>query len=134
MLTKDTTKTFHNNLYAGKGYLHKITLLKRGDDQQQGTVRSIILFQCRRKKIHKTGEPIHGDESSSLQTVWQIPRTQLKKAGVAYINAADRIIDYDSPQKTPRYWQPESDTHITVQLFENYLNVECKSVNPPMGQ
>lgn len=133
MLNKDTTKHFHKTLYAGKGYLQKITLLKRGDDQQQGTVRAITLYQCRRKKIHKSGEPIDGDETSDLRTVWQIPRIQLQRVGVAYISAADRFIDYDSPQRTPRYWQPESNTHITVQLFENMVNCECKSVDPPIG-
>lgn len=43
-LRKNNTRTFHRTLYAGE--LQTITLLKRGDDQQEGTVRKVILFDC----------------------------------------------------------------------------------------
>ena len=123
-LNRLTTRTFHRVLYATE--LEKITMLKRNDDQQQGTVRSLVLFQCRRSRLFKTGEPYQGDMSSSHRIVWHIPRIELDRAGVNYINALDRIIDYKG-----WWWQPESTTTITVKLFLNHLCIDCLRVDPP---
>ena len=126
VLGKNSTRTFHRGLYCGKGMLEKITILKRNDDQQQGTVRSIVLFQCRRSQIFKTGEPLQGDMSAGHQTVWHIPRIELDRVGIDHLNALDRIID---PQG--RTWQPEATTMITQKLFDNHVCISCLRVDPP---
>lgn len=131
-LRKNNSRTFHRRLYGG--ILQKITLLKRLDDQKEGTVKAYTLYQCRRKKIAKHGEAIQGEMSSDMRTTWVIPRTELQRVGIQYINALDRIVDYDSPQNLPRFWQPESGENILVQLFENVINLDCQRVDPPVGK
>jgi len=123
-LNQRTTRTFTRTLYAG--ILQTVTLLKRNDDQQEGTIRSIQLFDCRQSRVFKTGEPIQGDMSVDHITMWHIPRRELDRVGVSYINAADRLID-----KQNRYWQPESNTVIEVKLFENEVDLQCKRTDPP---
>ena len=123
-LNPRNTRTFHRCLYAG--ILETVTLLKRGDDQKQGTVRAVKLFQCRRRQIQKTGQTIQGDMVSDHTTEWMIPKIELDRVGVAYLNNLDRIVD-----KKNRHWQPESPTTITVRLFENYVSVACLRVDPP---
>ena len=117
-LRHGNTRTFHRTLFGG--FLETITLLKRKDDQQQGTVTSYTLFQCRRGLIIKTGEPLAGDMSSDHRTVWHLPRIELDRIGVPYISAADRIVDSQG-----RVWQPESTTQIEDKLFENQLAIQC---------
>jgi len=109
--------------------LESITLLKRSDDQQEGTVTSYKLFQCRRGRITKTGEPISHDMTSDHRASWHIPRVELDRVGVNYINAADRIVDYRG-----RYWQPESTTPIEIKIFENQLTIPCLRIDPPNNQ
>ena len=123
-LRKNNTGTFHRTLYGGQ--LEKITLLKRGDDQRQGTVTSLVIYQCRRSRIHKTSEPIQADMTASHRTTWHIPRVELTRVGVNYLNSLDRIVDGEN-----RYWQPEATTMISVNLFENHYDVDCVRVDPP---
>ena len=123
-LCRQNTRTFHRALYGT--ILEKITLLKRGNDQQEGTVRALVIYQARRSMITKTGEPIQGDMSSDHQVVWHLPDVELARVGVAYINSLDRIVD-----KEGRYWQPEAGTLITVKLFGNHHCVACLRVDPP---
>lgn len=120
-LNRGSTRTFHRVLFAG--ILETVTLLKRGDDQQQGTVRSMTLFQCRRSMITKTGEQIAGDMTAGRTATWYVPRVELDRVGVTWLSSADRIVD-----KKGRTWQPEADTTIEVKLFENHLRLDCKSV------
>lgn len=117
-------RVFHRHLYAG--WLETITLLKRNNDQQAGVVRALTLYECRHSIFSKSGEPIQGDMSSNQSTIWHIPRTELDRVGVAYINAADRIIDQDG-----NYWQPESTTNILVKLSKVHVCIFCLSINPP---
>lgn len=126
MITKWNQRDFYRRLYYG--WYQDITLLKRGDDQQQGTVTAYSLFMCLGKKVHHTGEPIHADEASNDTRNWLIPVEQLDMAGLngKCINALDRIIDDEG-----RYWQPEGDTTITIQLGMCYLNIDTKRVDPP---
>ena len=123
-LNSRNTRTFHRALAGDIDY--KVTLLKRGDDQRQGTVRALVLFQCRRSRIGKTGETLQGDMVSSHVVTWHIPVVELNRVGVAYLNALDRIIDEQG-----RYWQPEGTTNIDVKLFENHIDVFCLRVDPP---
>lgn len=121
-LNKRNTKVFHRTLYAG--ILESVILLKRNDDQQEGTVTAIQLFQVRWGQIAKTGEPIAGDMSSEHTRTLHIPRCELDRVGVWYINAADRFQDEQG-----RIWEPESTTTIDVKLFENHLCVNCKRLD-----
>lgn len=123
----ENQQRFHRTLYAG--WNQTVTLLKRGDDQQQGTVRKVILFNCRWGQISKTGEPIAGDESSNHRRTLHIPVVEMLRVGVSYINAADRFVDRDG-----RYWQPESTTNIQTKLGEVHWCVDCLRVDPPEAQ
>lgn len=134
-LNQRNTRTFHRVLYGGQ--LKTVTLLKRGEDQLQGNVTALTVFQARRSSIEKTGENIQGDETSLRTCFWHLPRTELDRVGVAWISNADRIVEApDPPSPSPlagrqRYWMPQADTKIEVRLFENMVKVECVSVNPP---
>lgn len=117
-------KSFHRVLFAG--WNETVTLLKRNDDQQQGTVRTLTLFQCRRGKILKTGQTIQGDMVSDHRTTWHIAAKELERVGVSYLNNLDRIVDSKG-----RYWQPESPIDIEVKLGEVHTDVACLRVDPP---
>ncbi len=124
-LSRRNQRTFHRTLYAG--WDQKLTLLKRGDDQDQGEVVAHTLFHCRRKQITKTGQTIQGEESSDHFTTWVVPRIELDRVGVAYLNNLDRFVD---PIEGGT-WQPESTTSILIKLGGNYINVDCQRVDPP---
>ena len=108
--------------------MQTVTLLKRGDDQQQGIITNYTLFGCRRGQITKTGQTLQGDMVSNHQTTWHIPQSELDHVGVTYLNVLDRILDPDG-----NYWQPESDTTLTQKLFKNHYCVECYLRNPPLN-
>lgn len=116
-LNRRTTRTFHRRLYATE--LESVTLLKRKDDQKQGTVTSHKLFQCRWSRTIKTGEPLAGEMLSSHAAQLHIPRIELDRIKVHYINPIDRFID-----RKGRTWQPESTTTITEKLFSNHVCVD----------
>ena len=123
-LNKVNQSTFHRKLYAGQ--LETVTLLKRGDDQSEGTVTAYVIFECRRSRIHKTGEPIQHDMVVGHTTVWHIPRIELDRIGVAYLSVLDRFVDQYN-----RFWQPESPQQLDIALFEDQLHVQCVRVDPP---
>lgn len=124
-LNKRTTRVFHRYLYATE--LQSVVLIKRDNDQREGVQKTLQLFNCRWSRIYKTGEPYQGDMSSSHTRELHIPRQELDRVGVAYLNAIDRFVDQDG-----RYWQPESTTQLTVQLFENHCCLICLRVDPPV--
>ncbi len=113
-LNKRTTRVFHRNLYATE--LVKVTCLKRNDDQQQGTVRSVVLYQCRFSKILKHGQAIQGEMASDHWSWLHIPDIQMQRAGIQYFNVLDRFVDQQG-----RTWNPESGDTIRSQLFENQI-------------
>lgn len=117
-------QSFHRRLFSGQN--ETVTILKRDDNQGQGTVRAVKVFQVRKSMLYKTGETIQGEENSNWRTTWHLPLVELKRAGIAYINPADRIV-----QKDGNHWQPESTTMITTKLMRQHVDVECLSVNPP---
>lgn len=123
-MNRFNTRTFHRHLFAGM--LETIRLLKRGDDQLQGVVTAFVLFECWRGQIFKTGQTIQRDMVSDHATRWHIPRTELDRVGIAYLNPLDLIVDGKG-----RYWQPESTTFITIKLFENHVDVDCLRIDPP---
>jgi hypothetical protein len=114
-------------LYAGQ--TESVTLLKRNDDQQEGTVRAITLFDCRRSMITKTGQAINQDTTSEMRTIWHIPSLELERNGVNWINPLDQIRDNQN-----RYWEPESTTEIIVRLFSTQVDVQCLRIDPPEVQ
>ena len=126
-LRRNNTRGFHRTLYAGM--LESIRLLKRGDNQQQGTVVAYILYECRRSSVHKTGQTLDGPQNVGSVTVWHIPRTELERVGINYINPTDRIEQLDEPEKG-YVWQPEAPEMIDVKLFANMVRIECKMFKP----
>ena len=126
ILRHSTTRTFTRITFAG--ILETVTLLKRGDDQQEGTVTSYKLFQCRRSLITKKGEPIAGDVLSDHRCIWHIPRREMDRIGIQYLTPDDQIIDSRN-----RVWQPEGQPHAEVisdKLFENEMDIQCVRVPP----
>ena len=75
------------------GVYEKVSLKKRNDNQQQGTVRNVTIFRARHGNQVKTKNTIQGDMSADHRTTWFLPRLELKRAGVSYINPTDRIVD-----------------------------------------
>ena len=126
-MNRRNTQVFHRRLYSGQ--LEKLTLLKRNDDQQEGTVVSLVLFQCRRGAIDKTGEAIHGDMTSSHSTQWLIPCVELRRVKVNYLNTLDRLID-----KFNMWWQPEATTNINLDIFDNFYVINTLRIDPPDNQ
>jgi len=125
-LRPETVRTFHRTLYAG--WNQTIILLKRGDDMQGVVVTPYTLFDCRPGQITKTGEPIQNQMLSDHRLPWHIPRIELDRVGVHYINPLDRIVD-----KYGRYWQPESTTEIIGKLSMQHVCVFCLMTDPPTG-
>lgn len=123
-LQRFNMRVFHRRLYAG--LLWTVTLLKRGDDLQQGTVRAITLYQCRPGQITYTGNTLQGTMNADDRLTWHIPDVELARVGVHHITSLDRIVD-----KYDRYWQPESPTTVLSKLLGNHLCVNCLRVDPP---
>jgi hypothetical protein len=100
-----------------------ITLLKRSNDQLQGTVTTYTLNDCRPRTLTfiRTGEALQGDMLAGDSLEWVIPRIELERVGVLEINPLDRIVDHKN-----RIWQPEAMNTIAHKLGENYINVSCK--------
>lgn len=124
VLRKLNTRTFHRSLYAG--LLETVTCLKRDDNQRQGTVRAVKLFDCRWSRITKGGQPVRGGMTSDHQRELHVPAIEMERAGVRYFSALDRFVD-----KEGRYWQPESGDTLTAKLLENHWCVPCRRVDPP---
>ena len=128
VLKRNTTRTFHRRLYAGE--MEKVKILKRNDDQQQGTVRALICYQARRSAIIKTGETYQGDMIGDHTTVWHIPFVEMQRLGINYFNPADRIVQLEGREKG-NTWMPEATTVIDVKLFGNHIDLACKRCDPP---
>ena len=126
-LTPETTKHFHETLYAGQ--LQSLTLYKRGDDQSQGTVVTHKLFDCRRGKITRSGQTIQGRMTSNSRLTWHIPGYQLQRLNIDYLSALDKLYD----ALTDSWWQPEADTTILNKLWDNHVCVDCRQCDPPGG-
>lgn len=126
-MNKRNTKTTYRTVFAGM--VESVTLLKRGDDLQQGTVRAIVLFNCRKSMIHKTGEMIQRDEQTNHRVVWHIPTIELERVGVAYINPTDRIVQREGVEKGWT-WMPEATTLISLKLLSNEWDLHCLRTDP----
>ncbi len=118
-LNKHNTRRAYARQYRGQ--TQKIIILKRDDDQREGVVRSVTVFNCRRSIINKTGEQIVGDMTSDHKVTWHLPTYELNRMGINYLNSLDRI--YDPIEKVT--YQPESTTNIDIKLFSNQYDVAC---------
>lgn len=127
VIRRSNTTVFDRTLYAGE--TEKVRLYKRGDDQRQGTVVAYILFNCRHTHVAKDGETIENDTSSGMRTTWFIPLRELRRHGITYLNAADRI-EQLTGKEAGRQWIPESTTSITESLFGNMIVVDCLVYRP----
>lgn len=127
VLRRSNTTVFDRCLYAGE--TEKVRLHKRSDDQRQGTITAYILFNCRHTHVVKDGETIDADTSSGMRTTWYIPLRELRRHGITYLNATDRI-EQIVGREAGRQWIPESDTSITESLFGNMLVLDCKIYRP----
>lgn len=123
-LNASNQRTFHRRLFSEQ--IRPVTLLKRGPDQQQGTVRAIKLWEAWPSSISKQGEPLQGDMTTEHTITWHFARIELDRVGVAYLSALDRVVDHEG-----RTWQPESDDLIEVKLFQVHVHMRCKRADPP---
>lgn len=115
---------FHRTLFAG---IHQtVTLLKRDDNQQMGTVTPHKLFNVWHGRIEHTGNTIQGSMNVGDSTIWHIPATELKRVGITYLNPLDRIVD-----KQGRYWHPEREQMIDSNALEFHTDVNCLRIDPP---
>lgn len=126
-LRKEMCGTFHRTLFSG--WNQTITLLKRDDDQREGVVRSLMLFDCRKGMETKTTEPIQADMSANHSVIWHIPVVEINRVGVRYFNALDRIVDEQN-----EWWQPEATTEIILKLGRTHFDLVCLRVDPPNNQ
>ncbi len=124
VLNAQDFRSFHKRLYAGVGCLQTVTLLKRGDDQQQGTVTAYKIFNARWTRIWKGGQSLAGSMSSNNTRQVHIPQSEFSRIGVSNINVLDRFVDTDG-----RTWQPESPEVIVSQLIEEHWCIPCKRLN-----
>jgi hypothetical protein len=115
-----------DRLYNGTGMLQKVKLLKRGPDQQQGTVTPYILFGCRRSVITRKGQTIDGKLSSQNRTTWHIPQQELDRIGVDYITALDRIQDIEYGTGV---WQVEASDKVMEKLLRTHIDCYCIQTN-----
>src|SRR5690242_6017468 len=122
-IRKNNQRDIHRKLFAGE--TETVTLLKRDDDQRERVVRAVTLRHCRKSGYTKQGQAIQREMSSHEYCTWYLAGEDLAKAGVAYINALDRIVD-----KQNRHWSPESTVPVIVKLFENEVDVMCWRRDP----
>lgn len=126
-LNRQNTKFFHRHLYAQE--LETVTLYKRADGQAAGQVRKLVLFDCRWSTINRTGEIMMTDLTIKDARTLHIPRVELDRVGVQYLNPADRFVDAEG-----RWWEPEAPTGFKVKLFQNHWCVDCLRIDPPNNQ
>lgn len=74
--------------------------------------------------LHKQGEPILGEMDSNFYTRIHIPKIQLDRINVKYINVLDKFYD----PLFNRTYQPESGQLITAKLWNNHVCVDCLMV------
>jgi hypothetical protein len=122
-LKRRNQHVFQRRLYAGQ--LEKVILLKRLDDQNEGSVTAYTLYQCRRGNITKSGEAIYKDTGAFTYLQWLIPCTELRRVGVNYLNVLDRIVD-----QFGMFWEPESPETITLAIFDNFYVIPARRVDP----
>lgn len=123
-LNKRNVRSFHKFLYASQ--LETVTILKRNPDMNASVVTPYVLFNCRWSRLTKKGQQLDNEDTSNYQRTLHIPRAELDRVGVNYINALDRFVDLEG-----RYWEAESQSAIVVKLFQQHICVPCYIINPP---
>lgn len=121
-LNPRNTGHFHLPLFGD--IAETVTLHKRGDDQMEGVVVTHRLFRCWwEAEESKSGHPVQGDMAVTHRRTLNVPKSELKRVGVNYLNVLDRFAD-----KQGRVWQPETNQTFNFQLAGNYVQVECVRV------
>ncbi len=123
-LGKKDFRSFHKHLYAGLDVLETVTLLRREDNQQAGTVTKFLLFNCRFSRIFRAGQEIDGSMSSENRRTLHLPKSEMDRQGVGPIRNLDRFVD-----KSGRTWEPESPVTITEKLAEQHIDVPCLRID-----
>ena len=118
-LNEHNQRGFHRGLYAGQ--LQTVTMLKAGDNQLQGQVTTHKLFDCRWSAIAKRGETYDGDMTSDHYRQLHIPRVELDRIGVNYLNPPDTFVD-----RSGRTWINESTEPIDIKLFEVHVCINTR--------
>lgn len=126
-LNKRNTRGFHRTLYAGN--LEEVRLLKRNPNFDASVVTAYQLYECWWSRITKQGEQHDNDTMSNHRRTLHIPKSELDRVGVAYINPLDRFVDEQG-----RYWQNEGDEPIEIKLWENHIDVNCRRTDPIQTQ
>lgn len=111
------------NLYSGQ--LEKVTLFAREPNMKASVTHPVILYDCRWSRIVKAGQQLDDEQTSDMNRMLHIPRAELQRVGVNYINPIYQFMDQEG-----RYWQAESDTPIVSQLWENVIDVNCHRIDP----
>ena len=124
VLTRSNQRHFHRCLFSAQ--LETVTILKRDDDQRQGVVRSLIVYEAWRGPISKTKQTLQHDMIADHRTVWHMPKVEMERVGISYFNPLDRIVDSQG-----RYWHPESTTVIDIRLMEVHIDLACLRIDPP---
>lgn len=122
-LRKSNTRYFYRTLFAGE--TERITLLKRDPDMRASVVTSYLIFNSHWGPITKTGESHGSDVLAHHKRVVFIPRAEITRVGISYINPLDRLVDIQG-----RFWQPEGTTVIIAKLWENYLEIHTLRTDP----
>lgn len=118
ILNKQHLRTFHRKLYAG--FDESVTMHKRGDNQQAGTIVVKRLFNVRWSRIFTTKEPLDGTVSANQSRTLHIPISELEKAGLTYVEAGDKFQDREG-----RFWGAEATVTLTEKLREEHLDIPC---------
>jgi hypothetical protein len=122
-LNKRNTKVFHRVLYGG--IMEKVRLLKRNPNMNASVVTNYVLYQCWWTRISKSGQQHDNETMSDHRRTLHIPRCELDRVGVHYINPLDVFVDEQG-----RYWQNEGDEAIDAKLWENHLDIPCRKTDP----
>lgn len=126
-LNARNSKNFHRCLRAGTN-LQSIKYYKRGENQQQGTVTVYTLYACwREETVSRAGETlINSVVQVEIRGTWMIPKAELDRVGINFVNVTDKIHD----TKEDKWWTPYSNDRITEMLMGNYAALDCHRTEP----
>lgn len=106
--------------------VQELTLYKRGDDQQQGTVRTVRLFTCYRDSITRSGQTLRRRLTVDGKTTWHLSKAELQRNGVNFISATDKFYDPVGGD----WWTPYAEQTITEPVLSGTVDIECKMTDP----
>ena len=130
-LNARNTRQRHRCIWGGRQ--ETVTLLARGNNVWEPggvndavVVRSVTLFRCLWGPIDKSGSILDNERAAYMDRRLTIPRSEMDRVGVPYINAAFFFVD-----KFGRFWTATASPPIHAALFENYISMTCHRIDPP---